>query len=444
MSTPVFLFTFLISALTGILFGLVPAIQASRIDPKRGLHEGGRSATGSGRSSRLRNVLVVSEVSLACVLLVGAGLMLRSLLNLLHLDPGFQHQHVLTANVSLPSANYKRSADVARFYDRLDSDLRSIPGVESAGIGSDLPWTGYDENSSFHIEGKQPAPHKEFQGRYHVATSDYFRALGIPLVRGRFFTSSDNNDGRNVIIINQALANLYWPKEDAVGKRITFDGKPTEKDWYTVVGVVGDVKDKPNSPSAEPAFWWAALQQLFPFTDMSLVVRANSSPELLGDAVRQVVRRIDPSLAVADVQLMDQIANASVATPRFAFVLVGLFAALAILLAAIGTYGVIAYSVTQRTSEFGLRMALGAQRTDVLRLVLRQAARLVFTGTAIGVILALIMGRVLTSLIYEVSPADPLTFTVVGLGVFTIAVFACYIPAQRATKTDPMIALRAE
>jgi len=444
VSMPVFLFTFLVSALTGILFGLVPAIQASRIDPKQGLHEGGRSATGSGRSSRLRNILVASEVSLACVLLVGAGLMLRSLLNLLHLDPGFQQQHVLTANVSLPSANYKKNVDVARFYDRLDSDLRSIPGVESAGIGSDLPWTGYDENTSFYIEGKQPPPHEDFHGRYHVATPDYFRALGIPLVRGRFFTSSDNQDTHNVMIINQALATLYWPKEDAVGKRITFDDKPTEKDWYTVVGVVGDVKDKPNSPSAEPAFWWAALQPLFPITDMSLVVRANSSPELLGDAVRQVVRRIDPSLAVADVQLMDQIADASVATPRFAFVLVGLFAALAILLAAIGTYGVIAYSVSQRTPEFGLRMALGAQRTDVLRLVLKQAAKLVFTGTAIGVILALIMGRVLTSLIYDVSPADPLTFTVVGLGVIIIAVFACYIPAQKATKTDPMIALRAE
>jgi predicted permease len=170
VSTPVFLFTFLINALTGILFGLVPAIQASHIDPKQGLHEGGRSATGSGRSSRLRNVLVVSEVSLACVLLVGTGLMLRGLLNLLHLDPGFQQEHVLTANVSLPSANYKKSADVARFYGRLDHDLRSIPGVESAGIGSDLPWTGYDENSSFYIEGEQPAPHEEFHGRYHVAT----------------------------------------------------------------------------------------------------------------------------------------------------------------------------------------------------------------------------------------------------------------------------------
>jgi ABC-type antimicrobial peptide transport system permease subunit len=227
-----------------------------------------------------------------------------------------------------------------------------------------------------------------------------------------------------------------------VGKRMTFADKPTDKDWFTVVGIVGDVKDTPNSPAAEPAFWWSALQQ--PFTDMALVVRANSSPELLGDAVRQVVRHIDPSLAVADVQLMDQITDASVATPRFAFVLVGLFAGLAILLAAIGTYGVIAYSVSQRTPEFGLRMALGAQRTDVLHLVLKQATQLVLTGTAIGVILALIMGRVLTSLIYDVSPADPLTFTVVGIGVIIIAIFACYIPALKATKTDPMIALRAE
>ncbi|HEX4068383.1 MAG TPA: ABC transporter permease [Acidobacteriaceae bacterium] len=446
INAPVFVFTFLVSATVGILFGLIPAIQASRTDPKQGLHEGGRTSTGSGRQSRLRNVLVISEVSLACVLLIGAGLMLRSFLNLLHLNPGFQEKHVLTASLSLPEVEYKTPAEVARFYDELATKLSSLPGVESAGAGTDLPWTGYDENlGGFTIEGKQPPPHEFFHGRYHVATPDYFRALGIPLLEGRFFTDADKSGAPNVVIINQEMAEKYWPHEDAVGKRIDFFADhPTEKDWYRVIGVVGDVKDKPNSPAAEPAFWWSNLQQLWPIPEMSVVVRADSDPRSLVDAVREQVKRMNPSLAVADVRLMDQIVDGSVATPRFAFVLVGLFAGLAIVLAAIGTYGVIAYSVSQRTPEFGLRMALGAQRLDVLRLVLMQAAGLILTGTASGVVLALIFARVLKSLIYEVSPADPLTFTSVGLMVIAVAILACYLPARRATKADPMIALRAE
>jgi predicted permease len=444
VSAPVFAFTFLVSAATGIVFGLVPAIQASRTDPRRGLHEGGRTSTGTGRLSRLRNALVVSEVSLACVLLIGAGLMLRSLLNLVHLDPGFREKHVLTATLSLPRAEYKDEGVVGRFYNSLTTNLAALPGVESAGAGSDLPWTGYDENASLNIEGKQPPANDEFHARYHAATPDYFRALSIPLLHGRFFTAGDKTGAPTVIIINRAMAEKYWPNEDAVGKRVTWDDHPKEKDWFTVVGVVGDVKDKPNSPTAEPAFWWPDLQQPFPFVDMSLVIRSASNPESLADAVRNEVRRLDPALAVADVQWMDEIVYGSVATPRFAFVLVGLFAGLAILLAAIGTYGVISYSVSQRTPEFGLRMALGAQRLDVIRLVLMQAARLVLTGTALGLVLALTLARVLKNLIYDVSPADPVTFASVGLMVIAIAVLACYIPARKATKADPMIALRAE
>ncbi|MGA7318470.1 MAG: ABC transporter permease [Silvibacterium sp.] len=444
VSVPVFAFTFLVSAVTGIVFGLVPAVQASRTDPRRGLHEGGRTSTGTGRLSRLRNALVLSEVSLACVLLIGAGLMLRSLLNLVHLDPGFREKHVLTASLSLPRAEYKGEGVVGRFYNSLTTNLAALPGVESAGAGSDLPWTGYDENTSLNIEGKQPPPNDEFHARYHAATPDYFRALSIPLLHGRFFTAGDKTDAPTVIIINRAMAEKYWPNEDAVGKRVTWDDHPKEKDWFTVVGVVGDVKDKPNSPTAEPAFWWPDLQQPFSFVDMSLVIRSASNPESLADAVRNEVRRLDPALAVADVQWMDEIVYGSVATPRFAFVLVGLFAGLAILLAAIGTYGVISYSVSQRTPEFGLRMALGAQRLDVIRLVLMQAARLVLTGTALGLVLALTLARVLKNLIYDVSPADPLTFAAVGLMVIAISVLACYIPARKATKADPMIALRAE
>jgi predicted permease len=439
----VFAFTFLVSIATGVLFGLAPALQASRIDPKRGLYEGGRSSTGSARQGRLRNALVISEVSLACVLLIGAGLMLRSFLNQLHLNAGFKKDHVLTASLSLPQAVYKKDTDIARFYDRLMANLSTLPGVESAGAGSDLPWTGYDENAGgFTIEGKKAPPHQEFHARYHMATPDYFRALGTPLVRGRFFTEADKDGAPYVVIVNQAMAVRYWPNEVVIGKRFTFADAPKEKDWFTIVGVVADVKDKPSSPGAEPAFWWSHLQQ--PSPDMLVVIRASSDPRLLVDSLRDQVRRLDPSLAVADIRLMDQVADESIATPRFSFFLVGLFAGLAIVLAAIGTYGVISYSVSQRIPEFGLRLALGAPPGDVLRLVLAQAAQLAITGAVAGVIVALGLARVLRSLMYNVSPADPLTFTAVGLGVVAIALIACYLPARRATRTSPMIALRTE
>ena len=442
VSAPVFAFTFAVSVVTGILFGLAPALQASRIDPNQGLHKGGRATAGSGHQSRLRNALVVSEVGLACVLLIGAGLMLRSLLNIVHLDPGFRQDHVLAATLSLPPTEYKTQEDAGRFCSQLGTSLESLPGVQSAGLGSDLPWSGYDDNTSFNIDGKQPPPHDDFHARYHMASGDYFRSLGTPLLRGRFFNDGDKKDAPAVVIINRALAQRYWPGEDVIGKRITFEDNPKDKDWLTIVGVVGDVKDQPNSPGAQPAFWWSALQVTA--ENMSLVVRSDSDPELLIDAVRKSVAQLNPALALGSVRLMDQIVAGSVATPRFAFILVGLFAGLAILLAAIGTYGVISYSVTQRTPEFGLRMALGAQRLDVLRLVLTQAAKLVLSGTAIGVMLALVLARVLKSLIYEVSPTDPLTFTAIAFSVLAVAIVACYIPARKATEADPMIALRAE
>ena len=445
VNAPVFAFTLLISAATGILFGLAPALQASRTDPRQGLHEGGRSATGSGRQRRLRSLLVISEVSLACVLLIGAGLMLRSFLNLLHLNPGFRQDHVLTASLSLPQTRYKSAAEITGFYHRLMMGVDAIPGVQSAGLGSDLPWTGYDENAGgFTIEGKQPPPHSEFHARYHWASQDYFRSLGIPLLRGRFFNPAETNfkEAPLVLIVNKALAERYWPGEDVIGKRITFDDHPEPGDWITIVGEVGDVKDKPSSASAEPAFWWPPRQRLDP--DIYLVVRSNGDPQSLIGAVREQVRSLDPSLAVADVRLMDQIADAGIASPRFAFFLVGLFAGLAIVLAAIGTYGVISYSVSQRIPEFGLRLALGAPPSGLLRLVLMQAARLAVLGTALGILVALTLARVMRSLIYNVSPADPLTFGSVALMVIAIALLACWLPAWRATKANPMVALRAE
>jgi predicted permease len=444
VNATVFGFTLLISALTGILFGLVPALQASGTDPRRGLHEGGRSSTGSRRQNHLRNALVISEVSLACVLLVGAGLMLRSFLNQLQQNMGFERDHVLTATLSLPRVKYAKSSDIVQFFNRLTASVAALPGVQSVGIGSDLPWTGYDDNSGFNIEGKQPQPGAGFHGRYHFATPDYFRALGIPLIRGRFFSSSDGGDRVNMLIVNQALAARYWPGEDVLGKRITFSDTPTDKDWITIIGVVGDVKDTPSSTSAEPAFWWPLVQGPYGVPEMSLVVRSGNDSSLLASAVREQVRRIDPDIAVADLRLMDQIVDRSISRPRFIFFLVSLFAVLAIILAAIGIYGVIAYSVSQRMPEFGLRLALGAAPANLMRKVLFQAAQLAVTGTVLGVVVALVLGRLVRSLIYNVSPTDPLTFCAVGLLVLSVALLACYLPARRATQANPMAALRAE
>lgn len=443
----VFLFTLLVALATGLLFGLAPAIRSSRVDVQQALREGARGATGSKHHQRLRDALVVAEVGLACVLLVGAGLMLRSFVNLLRLDPGFRPDHVLTATLTLPDTQYKTADAAIHFSDQLTHKLAALPGVKYAGVGTDLPWTGYDENAGgFLIQGEQPPPGQDFHARYHCASPDYFRALGIPLVRGRFFTNADNHDAPAVLIINETMARLYWPHRDALGGRVSFADNPKEKDWMTVVGIVGDVKDQPASPSAEPAFWWSAFQLSFMVNNgaMSIAVRGDSSAAGLGNELRREVHRLDPTLAVAGVRQMDQITDAGIATPRFSLFLVGLFAALAITLAAIGAYGVISYSVGQRTHEFGMRMALGAAQSDVLRLVLSQGARLALSGVILGAAGALVLARVLRSLIFEVSPADPLTFAAVGTLVLAVAAVACYLPARRATQADPMVALRSE
>jgi predicted permease len=442
----VFAFTLAVALITGVFFGLAPALQSSRADVQQNLREGGRGAIGGARHLRLRNWLVISEVSLACVLLIGAGLLLRSFLNLMRTDPGFRAEHVLTAAVSLPEETYKNFAAVLRFSDLLLARLQSLPGVRAVGTGSDLPWTGYDDNlGGFQIEGKQPPPHESVHARYHMASPDYFPALGIPLIAGRLFTAADNLQAPPVLVINRAMAQRYWPGENVIGKRINFfNDHPKEKDWTTIVGVVGDVKDAPQNGSAEPAFWWPIAQTPFGFPSTMIAVRANSDPALLIGAVRDSVRELDPTLAVADVRLMERIAAGSMSAPRFTVFLVGLFASLAITLAAIGTYGVISYSVNQRMHEFGMRAALGAKPWDVLRLVLGQGVKLALAGVLIGVGCALALARVLRSLLYEVSSADPLTYFGVALMALAIAALACYIPARRATQADPMVALRTE
>jgi len=446
LNPAVFAFTLVISLFTGFLFGLAPALQATRSDLQQALREGGRGSGTGARQLRLRNILVVAELALACVLLTGAGLMLRSFVNLLRTDPGFRPERVLTAAVSLPNAKYRDPKDGLRFYERLSHDVGALPGVRTAGLGSDLPWTGYDENiSGFTIEGKQPPPGHQFRARYHLADEGYFRALGVPLLRGRFFTEHDDMTAKGaVIIINRTMADSYWPGEDAIGRRLTFDDHPKESDWMTVVGVVGDIKDAPERASAEPALWWPLRQMPIYPSEMCIVARAQADPAAVADEVRTAVAALDPQLAVANVRLMDDVASRLYSIPRFALFLIGLFAALAATLAAIGIYGVISYSVSRRTREFGLRVALGANPGDVIRQVMAQGLKLACAGIILGTIGALALGRVLSSLLYQVSAADSATFTVVAIMAFAAAAFACYIPARRATAADPMTALRAE
>jgi predicted permease len=440
----VFAFTLVIAVLTGLLFGLVPALTASATDLQRSLREGGRGSTGSGRQLRLRNFLVVGETGLACVLLIAAGLMLHSFVNLLRADPGFQPQQVLTASLSLPRPQYPKEMDGVRFFERLIATLRDLPGVQAAAIGSDLPWTGYDGNADgFLVEGRPYSIHEQTTARYHQASIDYFRALGIPLLRGRFFTGRDDKDAPSVILINETMAKRYWPSEDAVGKRISFRSQPKEaKDWMQVVGMVGDIKDQPDSSAARPAMWFPFQQ--FPQSGMSIVVRSTSEPAVAATQFRQAVRELDPSLAIDGLRTMSQVTDAAVSTQRFALFLVGLFAALALLLATIGMYGVISYSVNQRMHEFGLRMALGARPSDLMRLIVGQGLRLSLVGAAIGLASAAVFARLLGSLLYGVSRTDPITFAAVAVLALSTTTLACYFPARRASDADPMHSLRAE
>ncbi len=445
LDSTVFAFTLIVAVLTGLLFGLVPALTASRTDLQLSLRESGRSATGNSRQLRLRNFLVVGETCLACVLLIAAGLMLHSFLNLLRVDPGFQPQKVLTASLSLPFQRYREIPKRVQFYQRLIASLESMPGVQYAGAGTDLPWTGYDGNADgYKIEGRSDADNKKTSARYHAATPGYFHALGIPLVRGRFFDGRENfvNDFAGVIIVNESMANRYWPGEDAIGKRISFRSRPQEKDWMQIIGIVRDVKDQPDSTTIRPAFWLQHTQ--LPDPNMLVAMRSSLDAAQLASQFRQAVRQLDPELAVADLRLMDQIAGAALSTQRFSLFLIGLFASLALILATFGMYGVISYSVNQRMHEFGLRMALGARPRDLIRLILGQGLLLSLTGATLGLLCAAALTKLIGSLLYGVSGTDSITyFSVAALALATTTI-ASYLPATRAASADPMHSLRSE
>ncbi|HWS87821.1 MAG TPA: ABC transporter permease [Pyrinomonadaceae bacterium] len=432
-------FTLGLSLLTGLLFGLAPALQASKADFVEALKEGGRTGQGLARS-RLRSGLVVGEVALTLVLLVGAGLLLKSFSRLLAVDPGLDPRNVLTMDVALPPAKYDEPQRVTAFYERLLQEAAALPGVEAAGAVSVLPLAGDDNSNFVQIEGRAPLPAGQAlrAGRRNVS-ADYFRALGIALKRGRGFAASDARDAQPVLVINEAMARTFFQGEEPVGKRIrTGDRSP----WVEIVGVVGDVRHRGLDVDTRPEMFFPQTQT--PSRRMTLVVRAAGDPHALAAPLRERVRSIDQDQPVGNVRTMEEWVSESVASQRFTAALLGVFAAAAAGLAALGLYGVVSYSVAQRTHEIGLRVALGAQPRDVLRLVIGQGMALTLVGVAVGVAAALALTRVISGLLFGVGATDPGVFVAVPLLLAAVALLACYLPARRATKVDPMVALRYE
>jgi len=436
-------FALMISIITGIVFGLTPALQASRIDLNQSLKESARGTTGGLRQNRLRAFLIVSEVSLAVVLMIGASLLIKSFVRLLDVKPGFDPSHALTMEVSLPTlppSKYANEQEQAAFFQQVLDRLSHSPGVTAAGAVVSLQLTGAEESTDLFIEGRpKPTAEQRPEADYTVVTPDYFRALQISLLKGRQFTDRDSKDAPGVIIINDALAHRYWPDEDPLGQRITigFEKSPRE-----IIGVVTSVKQSTLSALARPAMYLPQLQR--PTGGMSIVIRTNGDPMSLGNVARTEIHAVDPAIPVTNIRTMDEIFSASVAQQRFSMLLVGVFGALALTLAAIGIYGVMGYTVTQRKHEIAVRMALGAKTNQVLRLILRDGLVLASLGIVIGLAGAFALTRLMSSLLFEVKPTDAQTFIAVSALLIFVALLACFVPARRATKVDPLVALRNE
>ena len=435
-------FTAGIAALTGLLFGLVPAFQASRARPNEELKEGGRGGSESVRGGRSRSSFVVAEVALSLVLLAGAGLLIRSFSRLMAVDPGFQAKDVLTARVELPSSKYKDDRKISEFYAQLLERIRQLPGVRAASADSYLPFSGIIAGTGVEVEGRPPIPIAE-QPEADIAVVEprFFETLGIPLLGGRTFTDREAREVTHTVVISESMARKLWPNEDPVGKRVTIHMK--EKDVPSqVIGVVGDVKHTGLDAEVNATAYWPHPELAYTF--MTLVIRTDGDPLALASAVRQAVWSLDKDQPVVDVRTMEDLLWVSMARARFSTVVLGVFAAMALLLAITGIYGVVSYSVAERTREIGIRVALGALPGDVLQMVLRQGLILAGLGVGIGLAAALAATRLLSSLLFGTSPSDPATFATVAGLLLAVALSACYIPARNAMRVDPMVALRYE
>jgi len=436
----VLVFTIALSLLSGLLFGLAPALQISKPNLNDDLKEGSRQS--SGRSNRLRSSLVVAEVALSLVLLVGAGLFFRSFITLFATDPGFNPDNVLTMNLILPSAKYKEEQQSVAFYSDLIQRVKAEPGVQSAAAVNYLPLGGSNSSDAYLIDGEaEPAPGNENIGRYRSCTPDYFTTMQIPVLKGRSFTEQDKPGAPLVVIVNEALARKHWPGQDAVGKRLRLQAPLDKAPWMEVVGVIKDVKHELDI-EVTPEFYLPHAQDVW--RSMVVVARTTVDPASLAGSFRQHVWAIDKDQPVFDVRTMQEVRSMSVALQQFNSLMIGIFALVALLLASIGIYGVMAFAVTQRTREIGIRMALGARKTDVLKLVVANGMKLALIGLVIGLVASWALTRFISNLLFGVQPTDPLTFTVVSVCLLAAAFLACYLPARRATKVDPLEALRYE
>jgi len=435
-------FTVGISIMTGIAFGLFPALQISGRQFTQGLKESGRTSSPRAHK-RLSSALVVGEIAMSLTLLVGAGLLLRSFWRLIHVNPGFQTEHVITARLSLNQPAYGAYGDPtrrARFWQQLEEKIESLPGVEAVGATSELPLTGEHSDNPFHIPGRSYGPSEFDDAEFRQVTTGYLSSMHIPLFAGRGFDEHDNAESEGVILVNQAFAKRFFHKENVLGKRLQLMGDP--KATREIVGIVGNINHSALSDPQQPEMFVPYAQYSPP--TMDVVVRAAANPANLAAALQAQVSSIDKDETLSAVRSMDDVVDASVSQPRFSSQLIAIFAALALLLAAVGLYGLMAYSVTQRTNEIGIRMALGASRQNIMKLVLRQGSLLALGGIGLGLIASLLVTRVLSSLLFAVSPRDPQTFFAVGLVLAGVALIASYVPAHRATKVDPMVALRYE
>jgi putative ABC transport system permease protein len=428
-------FTLLSSLVTGLLFGLLPALQLASPNLNASLKEGGRGSGSHGRS--LRSALLVSEVALAIVLLIGAGLLIRSFGKLLNVDPGYRAENLLTARVALPP-RYRDDEQRVQFYERVRQRLAALPGVASVGVTSHLPLTGYNMGAGLRVEGRTPQPGvAEVSAPVARVNPDYFRTMGIPLRAGRLFDDGDTEGAPGVAVLSQTLARRLFPDEDPLGKRFSMGDRSA-----TVIGVVNDIRYTGLDGEVEPAVYLSYRQ--LPRAGMALLLRSAVEPASLAPGLRSAVHEVDPALPVYDVMTMEERLSNSVAARRFNLLLLGGFAALALLLACVGVYGVISYVVTGRTHEIGIRMALGAQSADIVRLFIKQGMALVTLGVGIGLVGAYALTRVMSSLLFGVLANDARTFAGVTLLLSLVALLACYLPARRAARIDPLGALRHE
>jgi predicted permease len=443
----VLLFTALLALVTSILFSLAPALRALRVDLTESLKDGGQSVSSGGARHRFRNTLVVVEMAMAVVLLVGAGLMLRSLWALQRVPIGFEPSNVLTMRVSLPASSYASPEHVVLFYQRLLDRVRQLPGVHAAGAARLLPLGSTIGDFGLMVEGYTPAPGTNAKGDWQIVTEGYLEAMGERLVRGRAIAPTDTTDSQLIALINEEMARRYWNGRNAVGGRLKIGANPS-RPWITVVGVVANVRHNGITDVVKEKFyvphtqWHKSIGN--PIRSMSLVVKTTSDPIRLAAPIRQEVRALDSSLPVAEVRTMDDVVDATMSAPRFTGFLLVTFAAIALVLSAIGIFGVLSYLVSRRTREIGIRLAIGAGRAQVLRMVLGNGLMLAFAGVVAGLAIASVLTRSMRTLLHEVNPADPLTFVSVGVLLSLVAILASLVPAWRATRVNPVVALKTE